>query len=27
MPDTVKNQYQTYTCANLDKLRKHYSIW
>jgi ADP-L-glycero-D-manno-heptose 6-epimerase len=26
MPDTVKNQYQTYTCANLDKLRKHYSI-
>lgn len=26
MPDLVKNQYQTYTCANLDKLRKHYSI-
>ena len=24
MPDSVKNQYQTYTCADLTRLRKHY---
>lgn len=26
MPENIKNQYQSYTCANLDKLRKHYVI-
>lgn len=26
MPDNVKNQYQEYTCANLDKLQKHFKI-
>lgn len=26
MPDSVKNQYQTYTCADTTKLSKHYQI-
>jgi len=26
MPENVKNQYQSYTCANIDKLCKHYRI-
>lgn len=26
MPDNIKNQYQYYTCANVDKLRKHYPL-
>jgi ADP-L-glycero-D-manno-heptose 6-epimerase len=26
MPDNVKGQYQTYTCADTAKLKKHYSI-
>jgi len=26
MPDNVKAQYQTYTCANLEKLRKYYPV-
>lgn len=26
MPDGVKNQYQTYTCADLTKLNKHYIV-
>lgn len=26
MPDHIKYQYQEYTCADLTKLRKHYSI-
>lgn len=26
MPDSVKNQYQAYTCANIDKLNKHYRL-
>jgi ADP-L-glycero-D-manno-heptose 6-epimerase len=24
MPDNIKNQYQTYTCADVTRLRKHY---
>jgi hypothetical protein len=24
MPDDIKAQYQTYTCADLTNLRKHY---
>jgi len=26
MPDNIKNQYQTYTCADTNKLKKHFSI-
>ena len=26
MPDAVKKQYQTYTCANVTRLREHYPI-
>lgn len=26
MPDNVKNQYQTYTCADTTKLKKYYNI-
>lgn len=26
MPEEVKNQYQSYTCADLTKLRKHFNV-